>query len=41
VAGCCVHGNEPRGSMKGGEFVDLLNDCWLVLHNVGYDKTSL
>jgi hypothetical protein len=22
VAGCCEHGNEPSGSIKGGEFVD-------------------
>jgi hypothetical protein len=22
VADCCEHGNEPSGSMKGGEFFD-------------------
>jgi hypothetical protein len=22
VAGSCVHGNEPPGSIKGGEFLD-------------------
>jgi hypothetical protein len=22
VAGCCEHGNEPSGSIKGGEFLD-------------------
>jgi hypothetical protein len=22
VAGCCEHGNEPSGSIKGGEFFD-------------------
>jgi len=22
VAGSCEHGNEPSGSMKGGEFLD-------------------
>jgi hypothetical protein len=22
VAGCCEHGNEPLGSVKGGEFLD-------------------
>jgi hypothetical protein len=22
VAGFCEHGNEPSGSMKGGEFID-------------------
>jgi hypothetical protein len=22
VAGCCEHGNEPSGSVKGGEFRD-------------------
>jgi hypothetical protein len=21
-AGCCEHGNEPSGSIKGGEFLD-------------------
>jgi hypothetical protein len=30
VAGCCEHGNEPSGSIKGGEFVDQLSDCQLV-----------
>jgi hypothetical protein len=29
VAGCCEHGNEPSGSIKGGEF-DWLNDCQLL-----------
>jgi hypothetical protein len=23
---CCVHGNEPSGSMKSEEFLDQLND---------------
>jgi hypothetical protein len=27
VAGCCEHGNEPSGSIKGGEFLDSLSDC--------------
>jgi len=22
MAGCCEHGNEPSGSIKGGEFLD-------------------
>jgi hypothetical protein len=22
VAGCCEHGNEPSGSINGGEFID-------------------
>jgi hypothetical protein len=22
AAGCCEHGNEPSGSMKGGKFLD-------------------
>jgi hypothetical protein len=26
VAGCCEHGNEPSGSIKGGEFLDWLSD---------------
>jgi hypothetical protein len=23
VAGCCKHGNEPSGSIKGGEYLEL------------------
>jgi hypothetical protein len=26
VAGSCEHDNEPSGSIKGGEFLDQLND---------------
>jgi hypothetical protein len=26
VAGCCEHGNEPSGPIKGGEFLDYLSD---------------
>jgi hypothetical protein len=26
VAGCCEHGEEYLGSIKGGEFLDPLND---------------
>jgi len=26
VVGCCEHDNEPSGSIKGGEFLDYLND---------------
>jgi hypothetical protein len=25
VAGCCEHGNEPSGCIKGGEFLDQLS----------------
>jgi hypothetical protein len=25
-AGSCQHGNEPSGSIKGGEFLDYLSD---------------
>jgi len=28
--GCCKHGNEISGTIKGGEFLDYLSDCWLV-----------
>jgi len=27
VVGCCEHGNEPWGSIKGGEFLDQVSDC--------------
>jgi hypothetical protein len=27
VPGCCDHGNEPWGSIKGTEFLDQLSDC--------------
>jgi hypothetical protein len=27
VAGSCEHGNEPSGSIKGGEFLHYLRDC--------------
>jgi hypothetical protein len=30
VAGCCEHGNEPSGSIKGGELLDQLSDCQLL-----------
>jgi len=30
VAGCCEHGNEPSGSVKGGELLDWLRDCQLL-----------
>jgi len=26
-AGCCEHGNELSGRVKGGEFLDQLSDC--------------
>jgi hypothetical protein len=28
--GSCEHGNEPLASIKGGEFLDNLSDCWLL-----------
>jgi hypothetical protein len=30
VAGCCEHGNEPPGSIKGEEFLDQLSDYKLL-----------
>jgi hypothetical protein len=27
VMNFCEHGNEPVGSVKGGEFLDYLSDC--------------
>jgi hypothetical protein len=27
VTGCCEHGDELLGSIKGGEFLDELGDC--------------
>jgi hypothetical protein len=27
VTGFCEHGNEPSGSIRGGEFFDNLSDC--------------
>jgi hypothetical protein len=30
VAGCCEHGNEPSGSIKGGELVEYLSDYQLL-----------
>jgi hypothetical protein len=29
VAGSCEHGNKHSGSIKGGEFLRQLSDCWL------------
>jgi hypothetical protein len=29
VAGPCEHGNEPSGSIKGGEFFDQLDNSWI------------
>jgi hypothetical protein len=29
-ASCYEHGNEPSGSIKGGEFIDKLSDCQLL-----------
>jgi hypothetical protein len=30
VAGSCEHGDEPLGSIKGGEFFDQLSDCYVL-----------
>jgi hypothetical protein len=30
VAGCCECGNERLGSIKCGEFLDWLRNCWLL-----------
>jgi hypothetical protein len=30
VAGCCQHGNEFSGFIKGGVFFDQLRDCQLI-----------
>jgi hypothetical protein len=30
VAGSCEHDNEPSGSIKGGQLLDQLSDCWLL-----------
>jgi len=30
MAGCREYGNEPSGSIKGGEFLDELNDSTLL-----------
>jgi hypothetical protein len=27
IVAFCEHGNEPSGSIKGGEFLDWLSDC--------------
>jgi hypothetical protein len=27
----CEHDTEPLGSIKGGEFLDKLSDCWLLM----------
>jgi hypothetical protein len=45
--GCCEHVNEPEDSIKGGEFLDLLNDyqllkdsatqrCYVIVPNLKY-----
>jgi hypothetical protein len=30
IVGSCEHGNEPSSSVKGGEFLNKLSDCWLL-----------
>jgi hypothetical protein len=34
-AGCCEHGNEVSGSIKGGEFLDRLSDYQLLKEDSG------
>jgi hypothetical protein len=34
VTGCCEHGNEPSGSIKGAEFIRQLSECWLFMERV-------
>jgi hypothetical protein len=40
VEGCCEHGNEHLGSIKGGEYPDQLSDVGFsrrtLLHGVSY-----
>jgi hypothetical protein len=31
MTGSCEHGNEPSGPIKGGEFLDYLSDCQLLM----------
>lgn len=33
MVGSHEHGNEPLSSVKGGEFIDWLSDCWLLKKN--------
>jgi hypothetical protein len=35
VAGSCEHGNEPSGSIKGGEFLDQLSDYNVLMWDYG------
>jgi hypothetical protein len=37
VVSSCEHGNEPSGSVKGGEFLDLLSDSQLLKANSALD----
>jgi hypothetical protein len=30
MAGSCGHGNEPSGSLKSGEFLELFSGYWLL-----------
>jgi hypothetical protein len=45
VAGCCEHGNEPSGSIKGEEFLDYLSDFvskeGLLFHGMSYLLTPM
>jgi len=43
VAGCCEHGNEPSGSIRGGEFLDSLSemDCSMELISSLFARTLI
>jgi hypothetical protein len=34
VAGCCEHGDEPSGSVKGAIFLDQLSDCQVLKEDI-------
>ena len=38
MAGTCNCGNEPSGSIKCGEFLDLLKTGWLIKDSVPWSK---
>jgi hypothetical protein len=40
MVGSCENGNEPSGSIKGGEFFDCLNDYWLLKKGSSIDLFS-
>jgi hypothetical protein len=34
MAGSCEHGNKPSGFFKVGEFIDQINDCYLLKNGI-------